>query len=477
MYILKNAIKNIWRNKGRNITIGIITLGIIVSTVVAFSINATTDEIIKDYKNRFGSEVTLAPDMEKIRSQGKDQGQGTGAPGPIEKINSKQYFDFEKSKYVKDSTFSSEVGGISKTLKVIDEDADDNQNSMMRGSVATHGGDGKPVEVESPKFRIIGNSTLESLEEFKSGERKIVDGKIYKEKDECIVSEEFAKFNNIKVGDFIEVNSNTNKDGDPYKLKVAGIYFDSTDEYGGMPFKQAFMNKRNQILTNLETIKGISSEEELYIQAKYYLKSPEMIKDFEKELRAKGLPDIYNATTDEASYNKIVGPVEGLGSITSMFVLVVLGLGSIILILLNTLSIRERKYEIGVLRAIGMKKGKVALGLIEESLMVTVICLGIGIGVGSVVSQPVSNSLLQKQIEAQRDVQSNQDQGFSATVVSATVGGSADEDTISEIDVSLNKKALLEVTGVALLIVLVSSGVGVRYITKYEPRKILTERG
>lgn len=474
MYILKNAIKNIWRNKGRNITIGIITLGIIVSTVVAFSINTTTDEIIKDYKNRFGSEVTLAPDMEKIRSQGKDQGQGTAAREPIEKINSKQYFDFAKSKYVKDSTFSSEVGGISKTLKVIDEDADDNQNSMM-ASVATLGEDGKPIEVERPNFRIIGNSTLESLEEFKSGKRKIVDGKIYKEKDECIVSEELAKLNNIKVGDFIEVNSNTNKDGDPYKLKVAGIYFDSTDEYGGMPFKQAFMNKRNEILTNFETIKGISSEEELYIQAKYYLKSPEMIKDFEKELRAKGLPDIYNATTDEASYNKIVGPVEGLGSITSMFVLVVLGLGSIILILLNTLSIRERKYEIGVLRAIGMKKGKVALGLIAESLMVTVICLGIGIGVGSVVSQPVSNSLLQKQIEAQRDVQSNQDQGFSVTVGSSA--GAADEDTISEIDVSLNKKALLEVTGVALLIVLVSSGVGVRYITKYEPRKILTERG
>ncbi len=51
MYILKNAMKNIWRNKGRNITIGIIMLGIIVSTVVAFSINTTTDEIIKNYKD------------------------------------------------------------------------------------------------------------------------------------------------------------------------------------------------------------------------------------------------------------------------------------------------------------------------------------------------------------------------------------------------------------------------------------------
>ncbi|MDK2585350.1 ABC transporter permease [Romboutsia sedimentorum] len=467
MYILKNAMKNIWRNKGRNITIGIITLGIIASTVVAFSINTTTDEIIKNYKNRFGSEVTIAPDMEKMMSQSKEQREGE------KPITPNQYFDFAKSKYLKESIFSSQMGAISKTLKAIDEDANDSQNGMM--TIGSIGEDGKPVEVENPNFTIIGNSTLESLQEFKDGKRKIIDGKMYKEKNECIVSEELAKLNNIKVGDFIEVNRVGNKDGNPYKLKVSGIYFDSIDEYGGMPFKQASMNKRNEILTDLETSQSIVGSEDLYIQAKYYLKNPEMIKSFEKEIRDKGLSDNYIVSTDEASYNKIVGPVEGLGSTTSMFILVVLGLGSIILILLNTLSIRERKYEIGVLRAIGMKKGKVALGLITESLMITVICLGIGIGVGSVVSQPVSNSLLQKQIESQKQVQSNQNQGFS--VVAGSITGAEEEDAISEIDVSLNKKALLEVTGVALLIVLVSSGVGVRYITKYEPRKILTERG
>ena len=159
-----------------------------------------------------------------------------------------------------------------------------------------------------------------------------------------------------------------------------------------------------------------------------------------------------------------------------MFVLVVLGLGSVILILLNTLSIRERKYEIGVLRAIGMKKGKVAIGLISESLIITIICLVIGIGAGSVLSQPVSNSLLQKQIEAQKSTNNTTGQGgMSFSVANPT--GSSSEDTISEIDVTLNGKAILEVTGVALLIVLVSSVVGVSYITKYEPRKILTERG
>ncbi|MFU2108463.1 FtsX-like permease family protein [Paenibacillus larvae] len=40
------------------------------------------------------------------------------------------------------------------------------------------------------------------------------------------------------------------------------------------------------------------------------------------------------------------------------YIVIVLVLGAVILILLSSIAIRERKYEIGVLRAIGMKKGK-----------------------------------------------------------------------------------------------------------------------
>ncbi|WP_252235095.1 ABC transporter permease [Clostridium sp. ZS1] len=465
MYIFKNAMKNIWRNKGRNSLIGIIILGIIVSTVVAFSINTTTDEIIKNYKNRFGSEVTLSPDMEKLMSQSQ-----TGKRP--EAITNKQYFDFAKSEYIKESIFKTEFGVLSKTLKAVDEDVDKN-NGMLSSTVI--GVDGKQMQSDPPKMKMVGNSDLKSLEEFNNDKRKIIEGEIYKEKDECVVSKEFAELNNIKVGDIIDVNRVVNIDGEPFKLKVSGIYLDATDEYSGLPFKEAYMNRRNEILTSFETAQGMYKNEDLYVDAKYFLKDPDMLKDFEKEIRAKGLPNIFNVATDEASYNKIVGPVEGLSSITLMFVLVVLGLGSIILILLNTLSIKERKYEIGVLRAIGMKKWKVASGLISEALMVTVICLGIGIGVGSIVAQPVSNTLLQKQIASQKEAQNKPTNGFMITTGNSN--GETDLETISEIDVKLNGKALLEVTGIALLIVLLSSAVGVSYITKYEPRKILTERG
>ena len=41
-----------------------------------------------------------------------------------------------------------------------------------------------------------------------------------------------------------------------------------------------------------------------------------MIPAFAAEVYAKGLNPIFDVTTDEASYNKIIGPVEGLRGIS-----------------------------------------------------------------------------------------------------------------------------------------------------------------
>ena len=59
MYLLKNALKNLGRNKGRNILADLITLAIILAVSVSIVINTTVDSVTKDYKSRFGAEVTL----------------------------------------------------------------------------------------------------------------------------------------------------------------------------------------------------------------------------------------------------------------------------------------------------------------------------------------------------------------------------------------------------------------------------------
>lgn len=76
MYIIKNAIKNIARNKGRNLLLGFIIFALILATTVALVINATSRGIIEDYKTRFGSKVTLSVDFDKLMEDVKPDANG-----------------------------------------------------------------------------------------------------------------------------------------------------------------------------------------------------------------------------------------------------------------------------------------------------------------------------------------------------------------------------------------------------------------
>nr|WP_275581518.1 ABC transporter permease [Amphibacillus cookii] len=213
------------------------------------------------------------------------------------------------------------------------------------------------------------------------------------------------------------------------------------------------------------------------VSAQYFLKDPTLLSAFEKELREKGLADYYEVTTDEAGYQKIVGPVEGLAKVTNTFLIVVLILGALILILLSTLAIRERKYEIGVLRAMGMKKWKVALGLLTEMFVITGVCLCLGLGVGMVVSQPVADSLLANQIELIQE--SNTDGGVPAsggTGVGEAVFTSSNEEPLSEIQVDLSLNAIFQIVLIAFSLAGIASVAGILRTTKYEPIKILMDR-
>lgn len=243
--------------------------------------------------------------------------------------------------------------------------------------------------------------------------------------------------------------------------------------------ENAFNNRRNEILTNFETVIKPMAEDYngIDVSATYYLKSPDQLEAFAAELYGKGLNPIFDVTTDESSYEKIVGPVEGLKSISLAFVIIVLVFGGIIIALLSSIAVRERKYEIGVLRAMGLKKRKVTFGLWMEMLMITCLCLVIGITVGSLVAQPVTDVMLDSQIAAAEEAQ-NQNNRPQGVMISGRGGapGQSDAKPLSDIDVSLDFKTFMEIIAIAVLL---SSGavfIATRKITKYEPIKILMER-
>jgi putative ABC transport system permease protein len=333
-------------------------------------------------------------------------------------------------------------------------------------------------EVVPLKAKIVAADTPEANSDFKSGTRKITSGKMYENLNECIVSEQYASLNNLSVGDTIEVDSYYKNDPMTHSLTVAGIFMDNTMLGTDTDELTSISNRNNEILTSFETAIGMKMFNEFgSVSAQYFLKDPAQLPAYEKELREKGLAEYYKVTTDEAGYKKVVGPVEGLAKITNTFLIVVLVLGSTILILLSTLAIRERKYEIGVLRAMGMKKFKVALGLITEMLVITGICLILGLGIGMAASKPVADNLLANQIElAEENSNANGDMQTTGSTGLGAPTFSSDTKPLSELQISLNMDAILKIILISFILAGISSIAGIMYITKYEPIKILSER-
>lgn len=105
-----------------------------------------------------------------------------------------------------------------------------------------------------------------------------------------------------------------------------------------------------------------------------------------------------------SQYESSLLPLENLSEMALYFLIVVFAIGGVVLVVLNIFNVRERKYEVGVLTAIGMKKFKVSLQFIFETLVVTFVFIVIGGCIGAVSSVPVTNSLLESQIEAAENV-------------------------------------------------------------------------
>jgi len=70
LYLLTNAIKNLVRNKGRNILVAAVMLAIIVSTVVTLTINNAAAKIIDGIRLDLGSRVEIRQDLIEMRQIG-----------------------------------------------------------------------------------------------------------------------------------------------------------------------------------------------------------------------------------------------------------------------------------------------------------------------------------------------------------------------------------------------------------------------
>ncbi|MBE6567540.1 MAG: ABC transporter permease [Ruminococcaceae bacterium] len=527
MYIIKNAFRCISRSKGRNILIGIIALVIAVSACIGLSIRQASESAKASALE--GLVVTATIQYDRAAAMGNmgggrpgagggggfDRDQFAGMMGNASSLSLEEYEKYSEAESVQGFyyTLTAYFNGSDAFLPVSDE-TEESAEASTEGNGMPARPNGMGQGPASGDFTVVGYSSDSAMTAFVDGNASIVEGSMFEEGTSdavCVISEEAAMYNSLAVGDSVTV-TNPSLESESYSLTVVGIYTSAENNDFSMSMFGASQDPANQIYMSANALQSLLSASEANasdtkvsgnLSATYTFADADAYYAFEEEVRTLGLDDAYTVSSpDITAFENSIAPLHTLSTMAGWFLLVILVIGGIILVVLNIFNVRERKYEVGVLTAMGMKKWKVATQFVCEILAVTMLAVLIGAGIGAVSSVPVTNALLEGQIESQEKQQMQMDQSFGrpGNMGGGFLGGDVGErpedipndagggknpfgnmiggtvDYITEVNSAMNLTVVLQMLCVGLLLTLVASAASVLFIMRYDPLKILANR-
>ena len=544
MYIIKNALRCIERAKGRNILIGMIAVVIAISACLGLSIRQAAESAKTSTLEGMRITATISYDRANAMGQmgggrpssggrpsggGFDKDQFADMMGSASSLTLEEYQKYAGAASVQDFyyTLTAYFNGSENFSPVSDEtDSDDSASSDFPSGFPGMGGGmgGMGNMFSSGDFTVVGFSSDSAMTAFVSGNASIVEGVMFEEKTEellCVISEELAMYNSLAVGDTI-VFTNPALETETYTLTISGIYTSTENNDFSMSMFGASQDPANRIYMSVNALQVILDQSEENsttitnsygreqeskitgsLSATYAFADTNAYHAFEEQVRQLGLDEAYSvSSSDVSAYENSLIHLNTLSTMAGGFLLVILAIGGVILVVLNIFNVRERKYEVGVLTAMGMKKSKVAAQFVCEILVVTMIAVFIGAAVGAVSSVPVTNALLESQVASQNNQQSQMNENFGRPGnmgggfpggmggnfpgdLPGDIGGGKNPfddmfngaaNYIIQVDSAMNLTVVFQMLGVGLLLTLVASAASVLFIMRYDPLKILANR-
>ncbi len=486
MFILKNAWISIKRNKGRNILIGIIILIIACACTITLAIKNTAEDLIGSYKSAYDKEVTISFDRASMMKD-FDPSQNEGRENAREKFDNIASYtisdikSFADSKYIESYYYTYSIGLNGNNIEKAEIESN---NDMPNGF-----GHGKGNNISSTDFTLTGYSSLDAMSEFINGTytmNEITDNAwdIAFDGNYVFINEELASYNDLSLNDKIKLED---EDGNTYEFEIIGIFKENEEESTNT--MSMFSASANTIITNASAVTTITTSNEnlkATINPTFIIDSYDNVEKLQDEFYEKGLDENFILQTNEEIALSGVSSIENINSFATTFLVITLIIGGIVLFVINMINIRERKYEIGVLRTIGISKFKLTIQFVSELVIVSTIALILGAGIGALSSKGVSNYLLESEINNSNERTEEIGKNFGR----AMNGGMLDRGNKGEmrgkgmpvveaydsIDAVVDIKVLLELLGIGLTLVLVSSISSMVSIERFSPLTILKER-
>ena len=343
--MIKNAIAYITRKKNRTFIIFVILTIVLSCLYSCLTIMKSSNEIEKTLYESSNSSISIT------KKDGKY-------------FNVNQFKDIEKLKEIEEIIIQYDGLAKLKGAKVVSGEQKINREDL------------------SDKFKNVvsleaTNNTKRNIL-FSSGVFTIKEGKNIEKNDKnsIIVHEEFAKQNNLKLGDEVDLELlDTEKSGKikSHKFEIIGIFSGKKQEtYTGLTsdFSENMVfvdySTSQEILNNLENNK-IANKILMYSGS---LESTNLVLNKLKELKID--ESKYSIEKDSNVFEESLESVSGIKHIIKVMTYSIMLGGMIVLSLILVLWLRERVYEIGIFLSIGTSKMQIIMQFIFELIFISV---------------------------------------------------------------------------------------------------------
>lgn len=440
MNVLTRGVRNTLRSPLRSGAIAAmlaISIALILAMLVA---KASVEAKIEEVKASTATQITVNP-------AGMQGGMGAGEPLSSEQVETIKNTDHIDSIV---ATLTDQVSADNTDL----EPAMDLGQQSGGGQIRMMGPGGQ--QMTSMPIFVTGTNDPEAriaADTLTSGE--MIDGD--STELAALVGQDLAEKNSLKAGDtFIMYDQ---------EIAVAGIY--STD------------NRFNDmgVVMSLAAVQKITDQEGEVANVTATADSSDNVAGVISSLE-EDLGDEIDITSQEEQAASLVAPLE---SITSLALTGVIGAAiatGVIILLSMIMIVRERRREIGVIKAIGGTNIKVIAQFVTEAMTLTVVGAIVGLGLGVLASGPITQSLVSNSDDSQSPQQGRTAGGGAQAgpgrVAFGGSGGLAGLQTnLSNVTGTLTPEIFFGSIGIILLIAGIGSAIPAYAIARVRPAEVL----
>ncbi|HEY5667800.1 MAG TPA: FtsX-like permease family protein [Candidatus Saccharimonadales bacterium] len=456
MNVLTRGVRNAFRNSVRTFSITII-LGLSVGLALAMLIaRGAVQSKIDSVKSSIGNTISVSP-------AGVQGFEGGGNPLTMAQIDSIKSLAHISS--VSESLQDRLTTSNSSLVSAIDAGALGqrfNANNgeriqvMPRSGFGIGGGDGGGgafMRSFTPPVTVTGTNDLATSNAASNGVVKLTSGKVFdagSSDNVALIGKALAAKNNLQVGSTFTAYDTA--------ITVAGIY-DTGNTFGG-----------NTVVMPLLTLQKLSSQTGDITHATVKVDTIANVSNVVTAIKDK-LGDAADVTSDQSTAESALAPLENIKTVSLYSLIGSVVAGSVIILLTMIMIVRERRREIGVLKAIGASNVKVVTQFMAEAMTFTGLGAVIGVMLGVVGGSPITRVLV-----------NNASSGMTAVGPSAmgARGGSRvlrglglNGQSLRDVHAAVGWEVLVYGLLAALIIAMVGSAFSAFLIAKVRPAEVM----